>query len=52
MEAVAVADLLAVAEPLAELLLFPLPDFCTVACTIWPALLKTISTKDFRGEYE
>lgn len=50
-EALAVADVLAVAEPLAELLL-PLPDFCTVACTIWPALLKTMSTKDFRGEYE
>lgn len=30
----------------------PLPPFCTVACTTWPAALKTMSTSEPSASYE
>jgi len=47
------AAVLVAAAPvlLAELELLPVA-FWTVACTIWPAVLKTMLTRALSGEYE
>jgi hypothetical protein len=45
---IGVAVALAVVEPDPP----PLPPFCTVACTTWPAVLNTMSTNALSASYE
>lgn len=50
---VLIVEMVLVALELLGLLDEPLPLlFCVTACTIWPAELKTMSTRAFNGEYK